>query len=296
MKQSLFSEEFQEGTILKEGVENKSNSNIRTFLSRTGYMGAPPTAPMEALNLFDSDMTEAVRKYQSFHGLELTGEVDEETQKVMQMPRCGVADLIEGQEVHPQGVSSFVASGGKWSSNQVTYKFVNGTIDLPGTTEREIVRQAFQVWAEVIPLTFQEVTGSADATILISWVVGNHGDPSPFDGPGHVLAHAFFPPPLNDHPGIAGDTHFDEEENWATTHGNGKIDLLTVAIHELGHALGLRHSNVAGAIMFPTYNGIRRTLAADDIDGIQSIYGLPDRQTSWLMLLFRWIMRRFFGQ
>jgi hypothetical protein len=124
-------------------------------------------------------------------------------------------------------------------------------------------------------LLFAEITGSADADILISWEIGNHGDGAPFDGPGHVLAHAFFPPPVNPHPGIAGDTHFDDAETWANTHGGGNIDLLTVAIHELGHALGLRHTNVHGAIMFPTYSGILRTLAADDIAGIQSIYGPP---------------------
>ncbi len=51
------------------------------------------------------------------------------------------------------------------------------------------------------------------------------------------------------------------------------IDLVTVAAHEIGHSLGLGHSNVACALMNAFYTGSHRYLAQDDIDGIQSIYG-----------------------
>ncbi len=51
------------------------------------------------------------------------------------------------------------------------------------------------------------------------------------------------------------------------------IDLVTVAAHEIGHALGLGHSNVTCALMNPFYTGSHRYLSQDDVDGVQSIYG-----------------------
>ena len=52
---------------------------------------------------------------------------------------------------------------------------------------------------------------------------------------GKVVAHAFFPKD--------GKIHFDEEETWNVNSKEG-TDLLMTATHEIGHALGLGHSEV----------------------------------------------------
>jgi predicted Zn-dependent protease len=172
------------------------------------------------------------------------------------------------------GVSTNFVTVRSWGRNNITYSFVNGTNDMPANDAQQAVRQAFQIWADYANLNFTEVATNGD--IRISWGAGDHGDgvDKAFDGTNGVLAHAYFPPPNGGD--IAGDMHFDEDESWTTAAQAfpwQPIDLVTVAAHEIGHALGLNHSDVNCALMNPFYNGSHRYLAPDDIDGIRSLYG-----------------------
>jgi hypothetical protein len=96
------------------------------------------------------------------------------------------------------------------------------------------------------------------------------------------LAHAFYPGSLR-----GGDAHFDVEEDWNLDDRYideyTKTSLKNVAIHEFGHSLGIGHSNVQGAVMFPWYSGYRGDgdLPEDDKLAIQSLYGTRDGQKQW---------------
>ena len=48
-----------------------------------------------------------------------------------------------------------------------------------------------------------------------------------------------------------------------------------VALHELGHSLGLTHSMVKDAVMYLYYPGYKANLqlTQDDIEGMQAVYG-----------------------
>jgi hypothetical protein len=158
----------------------------------------------------------------------------------------------------------------KWAKVEITYYFVNGTGKLDGNIERDLIRQAFDLWSAQTPLKFTEVSNEADADISIGWAVGEHGDGDPFDGPGDVLAHASFPNPYDDSQVFL---HFDDEERWVTS-STQNVDLLTVAAHEIGHTLGLAHSSAPNALMYPSYSGPHRFLDDDDIAGVQDLYGV----------------------
>lgn len=72
-----------------------------------------------------------------------------------------------------------------------------------------LIYYALRVWGEAAPLTFHEVGGHS-ADISVEFLQREHGDGSPFDGPGGMVAHAFFP----GDPQRAGNVHFDSEEDW----------------------------------------------------------------------------------
>ncbi len=63
---------------------------------------------------------------------------------------------------------------------------------------------------------------------------------------------------------------FNTTQSWQI---NGTtFDLETVAIHELGHAIGMGHSTDNTAAMYPAYITTRQAVNADDTSGIRTIY------------------------
>uniref|UniRef100_A0A3Q3VMI9 Peptidase metallopeptidase domain-containing protein n=1 Tax=Mola mola TaxID=94237 RepID=A0A3Q3VMI9_MOLML len=228
-------------------------------------------------------LPKAISDMQRFYGLEVTGELDAPTVAAMRRPRCGIPDRKSERDDSVRR-KRYALTGQQWDKDHITYSILNQHVP-PSLGEEHTfnaIRKAFDVWRQVTPLTFEELpavhstNGSQAevADILLLFASGFHGDMSLFDGEGGSLAHAYYPGP-----GMGGDTHFDADEPWTLGNQNpGGVDLFLVAVHELGHALGLEHSDNPSAVMVPFYQWTHThnfTLHMDDITGIQSIYGVP---------------------
>lgn len=260
---------------LKIEDEGDEVGRLQDYLKRFGYI-RPDMDTLYGLRIdlqkaaerpepkvFDDKTQQALRSFQEFNKLPITGVLDKSTINLMLKPRCGMPDLV----VSAGEVDDYVYSGKKWSKLALKYMFQNFTPDLSQTVVKNAIRDAFSQWDSNSKLSISEVSSGAD--VEISWVSGDHGDLYPFDGPSGVLAHAFYPED--------GRVHFDEDELWTDDNPPSGIDLESVALHEFGHTLGLAHSNDTNAVMYAYYGGRRRDLRQDDIDGIKSIYGKDDR-------------------
>ena len=128
-----------------------------------------------------------------------------------------------------------------------------------------------------------EVSGAHIGDIRIGLLGG-------FGGPAE-LAHAFGPGTESSF-GIGGtlggDAHFNSTKTWVDDEfdpdDGHDYDLQTVALHEIGHSLGLLHSDVPGSVMDASYDGGKRVLTADDIAGISHIYGPVPEPASMIAL------------
>jgi hypothetical protein len=163
-----------------------------------------------------------------------------------------------------------------WDTNNITWSLF--TKLLPANLTRNEVSQeiheAFMIWQrttswqkkETILYFTQLNDNDKSANIRILFARGDHNDGFAFDGPGSVLAHAWFPP--------IGMLHLDADEQWLLTDDDEKNGtyLLRVVTHEIGHTLGLQHSSVEKAMMYAWYRGDAVELNADDVNGLEQLY------------------------
>lgn len=206
-----------------------------------------------------------------------TGIMDDETIKIINTPRCGVLD-------HHSKRQKRFAIVRKWDTtkNDRNETMVSWYLDLSNYNQikttltegtiRTIFATAFSKWSNTSLLYLHEVQEEDKANITIKFLSGNHGDGYNFDGPGQVLAHAFFPGTGN-----GGDVHFDLAENWTLWNEDSGTSLYNVAIHEIGHSLGLSHSTQNDSMMYAWYNPKIMELGKDDILGINYLYGVKTR-------------------
>ena len=181
----------------------------------------------------------------------------------------------------------YSTTGGKWTYPvRITYSIVPDGTSIGGTPSnlqqtlsslpgwQQQIKKAAAIWETVTHINLVQVPDNGAP-------IGSSGDQQGDSNFGDIriggmaqslgqLAFAFLPPAFNGGTN-AGDIFFNTAQWWQT---NGTTyDLLTVAIHEFGHALCMGHSQINTADMYASYHGADQSTTSDDATGIQSTYG-----------------------
>ncbi|CEF66012.1 FI21212p1 [Strongyloides ratti] len=265
-------------------LENPDIYNAVNYLNLYGYIhNSLPTT---------KEFSHAIKRFQDFNSLDVTGILDLETLYAMGKPRCGNPDYVKSHILKRSKRFQTVA---KWENKikdgELSLKWFIGsyTKDMTRNDLRQTVQKAFHVWSSqhklhTVPkkfvLSFSEAETESEADIVIKFAEGEHGDSKAFDGPGspnkgNILAHTFFPN-KQIHLKLNGDIHLDDYEFWISENSRKEgVNLLQVLIHEIGHSLGLGHSKKKQSVMFLQYkrdHGSRPKLDIDDMCGLYWTY------------------------
>jgi hypothetical protein len=165
-------------------------------------------------------------------------------------------------------VASVGWDGAGKGSADLTYFIGNTPASLNRAAVESAIKTALDAWSNVADIEFIP-TNTPGLARSLDFTFGN------IDGSGGTLAQAYLPSDVNSSR-IAGDVKFDSSEKWEIGNalGSTAFDLVRVAVHEIGHSLGLDHSKSGSAILAPSVsaNEYFTKLDPDDVDAILSLY------------------------
>lgn len=122
----------------------------------------------------------------------------------------------------------------------------------------ELVWKALRAWGKLMPLDLQNVSSHGNRTITVGYAYGGPSACSDFS-PNHQgdVAQAWSPEAVLP---CRGTIYFNTAYDWTDDR-----DFYSVALHEIGHALGLNHVDDPKAVMYYEENRAVRLRGADRI-------------------------------
>ncbi len=164
--------------------------------------------------------------------------------------------------------------------------------DVPGIGELAAVQNAMATW-HTASCTYFEFAGGGQSTCTanrtasdgVTCVMWATGPKAP--GSGAIATTFFWKNAANeaiDFDMFFWGQYFEADGTahtirWGTAPASNEFDIQSVALHELGHGLGLDHSNIFAAVMTSAIDigTQKRSLHQDDDDGVSKIYRVPNR-------------------
>jgi hypothetical protein len=247
-------------------------AGVQRYLQKYGYLNAG-----FKLELLDDPTQEALREFQRRRQIQENGEINIDTIRKMMEPRCGMKDIA--QRLLDIGDNDGSASSGcsYKGFKKLTYGFRNfdaGT-HLDEELIKSIISEAFLKWEAIIEIPFVGPSPVTASDFSIGWYKRMHKindiPCNNFDNTGGDIGHAFPPAPCS--PKLAGECHFDADESWEAITSGGVLNLNIVALHEIGHLLGLvGHSDTIGDVMHSDYQFMGANLKPNDKAWIRKLY------------------------
>lgn len=166
-----------------------------------------------------------------------------------------------------------VAANSRWGTKVISYFIRSYPTQLIHARTDAVFATAFANWEAVCDLRFIKASGADEANIVVDT---GRGSRAGVDGPLNILAWCQLPPGSSFNGQL--QMMLDGDEQWTDDPNSTGIQMLNVVAHELGHGLGLSHTNVPRQLLNPVYSVKIATPQSHDIADVVSRYGEPTGQ------------------